>query len=336
MPHPRLPRVLVLAAALGLGGSLLVSACGTTDGEDEMPDDLVTASDDSGGIAPPPATDEQPPPPSGLPGDPTQQPPGTDPGVDPPGPSVPGATNPFPDPETDICGASSTPCCDGGVCNAGLECVGGTCQLPEREFTCAEAPECFLPPSSTVDADVSVVSTGTPATLNGGAIADSTHRLEAIRLYTEGVFSPIVTIDMESNGQTYGALEFRDDVWSFQADLDLIVTAGAAFFGEIEQPVDFQFDGGGCFEAEGNRIFTDVSDCVDLSDAPAEIPIPNSFTYEVGADYVEMLLLIPNEAIQEAIAGAGGGGGGPGGFDIGALITGDLPLVLRFVPFATE
>lgn len=318
-----------------LGGAVLLvtSACGTADEGQDPIDDLVPsavsdATSPGDTVADEPSTpavsssDDTPPVLSNpLPGDgDTSQTP--DPGPPPSGPTPQPTEGP-------TCGIGGLPCCDGDACNPGLDCLEGICSIPQRDFVCEEAPICLEPPISQVDAEVTTAP-GSPPRLEGGDIVDSLWRLESIRLYPEGAFSSFVSIEMESNGQTYGSLTFEDDEWAVSAELDLLVTAGAAFLGEQSFPVDFAFSGGGCFIFEGNRIFTDVQECVDLSEVPDGLEIPESFTFTFSEDSVEMLFLITREAILEGIGGAGGG---VGGFDPSAFITGDIPLVLSFVPF---
>lgn len=314
----------ILVGSLCCLALVLASACGTTDSDDPQADDLIeppgeSGDSDSDGDAGDQTDDSDSdgpaPPPDSLPVDPTEPP--VDPTVVPPDPSTPGTDLP------PACGGSGQVCCDGGTCNSGLECEADVCTLPTREITCEATPECFLPPESTRNATVTVEA-GAPTALAGGTITPSAWELSDIRLYTENTFSSLISFEITDNGDSSGALEFRDGEWAFEAQLDLFISASIPFVGDFDQPVDFPFDGGGCFESEDNRIFTDVSECVNLDDVPDGLEIPNSFTYETGDDYVELLLLVPRETILEAVPD------GQAGQFAGIAITGDLPIVLRF------
>ena len=288
------------------------AACGTSSGEgpregeqdeDVMPALDVTIDDADLGDTPEP------------PGD-TAQPPRPD--TTPPGPDT---TTPGPDVDPE-CGGFEEPCCGNSRCDGTLVCEGGLCVAPPRVSLCEEAPSCFAAAESTTDAQVTIGSGAAPG-LSGGPVADSAFTLRQITLYTDTTFSPgiINSVEVRSNGATFGGLEFRGEEWSFYANLDLFLDLDAQFVGAVSQPFNFDVAGGGCFATEANRI---VGDLVECGDAWPEGAVAPSFVeYGVNGNEVRIILVVTREIIASTL---------PANIRqfAGFVLAGDLPILLSF------
>lgn len=296
----------IVRRSLGLSAALLLAACGTSDTSEEFTPggDVIDLTDTT--VETPDA-------------DSTLEPPGadatTDVGVTPPPDTTP------PDPGA-TCGELGLACCDNDTCNNSLVCSGDICRPASTVSVCGDVtPACFEPDTGESDAEVRQIP-GSPPTLGGGETGTGAFVLTGIDVYSDGTFSDLVgEIELESAGNTVGGIEFRDGEWGFSANLDLVIGANIPGAGAFDQPVEWALFGGGCFQADGNRILGDILECG--GEWPEGFVPPETINFSVDGDEVQLLLIITRANIASAL---------PANIASFAdfVITGDLPILLRF------
>ena len=204
--------------------------------------------------------------------------------------------------------------------------VGGTdvgADAPSSDVSagCPDNPECFLPDPGSPDAPINQPA-GVAPTLNGGAKPEGWYALDEIDIYTDGTFNGFVTsVQVASNGNTFGAIEVNGDVWGISANLDMSLTVQPLFGDPISQSFGFNLTGGGCFTIDGASIEADLLQCGG-SFANGVAP-PGSFPYETGNGALSVMIVIDQETILSLL---------PAEYQnlAGLALSGDLPMVLRF------
>jgi hypothetical protein len=179
---------------------------------------------------------------------------------------------------------------------------------------------CLEPGPGTVDAPVSV-GDGTPV-LSGGTIADGRYELSAVVLHARAALASRVTrFTADSNGNTRGAVVFRDGAWGMSVRLDLFFGMTVVATGGSELDVATTVEAAGPFEASDGTILTEPGACV--SSATAECGTGGSFRYEAGTDEVALEVVLTRECLTSLL---------PYGYRLyaGMWLENDMPVVLRF------
>ena len=217
------------------------------------------------------------------------------------------------------CGDLDEPCCY-GVCNGDLVC-GGDAYCSEGMIIPCDNPDCFVPEPGSPDAEIAVM-TGTPPSLGGGDISDFNYELISVKIYPDNTFLPslITSMEITSQGNTYGSLIFEDDEWAFSANLDLYMNI-VTFMEAFEQAFEQNLYAGGCYLTEGNQIATDLTVCG--SGWPDGVNAPDSFDFETYGSNIMLIISFSKQSIINVLP--------PDLQALGdILIQDDLPMLLTF------
>jgi hypothetical protein len=182
------------------------------------------------------------------------------------------------------------------------------------------AHPCLDPGPGTVDAPVSV-GDRTPL-LSGGPVADGRYELSAVVLYAWAAVTDRVTrFVADSNGNTRGAVVFRDGAWGMAAQLDLFLSLSLEGVGGVELDVATSFEAAGPFEAADGVISTEPGVCAVA--ATADCRLDGSFRYEAAMDVVAVEVVWAKECITSLL---------PRSYRLysGMWLGTDMPVVLRF------
>ncbi|MBI5501991.1 MAG: hypothetical protein HY907_17235 [Deltaproteobacteria bacterium] len=212
-------------------------------------------------------------------------------------------------------GDGATDAADGGEDAGGLVDAGG---VGDEAFG-GEYP-CLEPVAGSVDATVAVGDDVPP--LGGGTIANGRYELTSVVLYPWSALAERVTRFLpESNGNTRGAVAFRDGAWGMSARLDLFVRLSIVALGGVELDLTADFEAAGPFEAFGGAIVGEPGECA--SSVPPECRLAGAFRYEAAADVVTVEVLWTRDCLRAALP-----------YTIrhysGMWIEGDMPVLLRF------
>ena len=222
------------------------------------------------------------------------------------------------EPVESACGGLNQACCEQGACDDELFCQAGLCALGTTE--CPMTPSCPAPPQG--EPDVPVLSlTGAPPTLAGGALVGGEFELTQVEIFGDETFSALVeSVEVSSNGNTYGSLALESADWGFDANLDLAITL-TALGQTVDQAFAQNLTGGGCYVPSANQLQGDVSECGGAW--PEGATPPESLEFETGDSTLRILLLLTNETIMASI---------PEDQRLlaGLAITGDLPVLFTF------
>jgi hypothetical protein len=202
---------------------------------------------------------------------------------------------------------------DTGADNRGDEHGGAEAE----ETTDGGEYPCFEPGPGAVDAPVST-GDGTPLP-GGGTIVDGRYELSAVILHARAALaSRVTTFTADSNGNTRGAVVFRDGAWGMSVRLDLFFSMIVVATGGTELDVATTVEAAGPFEASGGTIVTAPGACVTA--ATAECGTGGSFRYEAGTDEVSIEVVLTKECLTSLL---------PYGY-AGMWLENDMPVVLRF------
>ena len=182
------------------------------------------------------------------------------------------------------------------------------------------ANPCLQPGPGTVDAEISF-GDGTPL-LSGGVLADGRYELRAVVLHARAALADRVTrFTANSNGNTRGAVVFRDGAWGMTAHLDLYFIMDIVAVGGVELDVPVTFEVSGPFETSGGALATEPGVCAG-STTP-ECRLDGALRYEAQTDVVELEVLWTKECLTSLL---------PYGYSFyaGMWLEHDLPVVLRF------
>ena len=179
---------------------------------------------------------------------------------------------------------------------------------------------CLEPGLGTIVPTISI-GDDTPL-LSGGAIADGRYELSTVVLHARAALADRVSrFGAGSNGNTRGAVVFRDGAWGMTARLDLYFGMSIVAVGGVELDVPVTFEAAGPFEAVGGAIVTEPGACV--VDATPECALEGAFRYEAEPDVVQLEVLWTKECLTSLL---------PYGYSfyVGMWLENDLPVVLRF------
>jgi hypothetical protein len=224
------------------------------------------------------------------------------------------------------CGGLNQPCCSGGSCNsADLVCLYERCQ-PASD--CPGFSACPTPEPGEPDVPVAT-RTGDPPSLAGGEILSGTYEMSSVELFPEGseptfLAGVVTSVDVRSNGNTFGSLVFNGADYGFDAQLDLYIGIGT-IVGDFEQFFSQQIFAGGCYTISSNELVSDLTACGGVW--PEGSTPPDSLEYESTPETgeIQQLLILTRETILASVP--------PEDQTMAGLaIVGDLPVLFTFEP----
>jgi hypothetical protein len=217
------------------------------------------------------------------------------------------------------CGALGQSCCPGQLCDGALDCVNGKCE--ESASGCPNTPSCIVPSPGEPDVPITLAS-GAPPNLTGGTVSSGTFELSSIQVYADSTFSTMVqSVDIHSNGNTYGSLEISGADWGLSANLDMYVGLNILLIGPIVQSTVQSLYAGGCFTISGNELQSDITECT--AGWPEGVPPPDSFEFQVDANGISLLIVLTQEYLISMVP--------PEYQQYASLaIVGDLPILMNF------
>ncbi len=223
-----------------------------------------------------------------------------------------------PDETVTECGYEGGPCCEDD-CDGSLYCSGGICM---GASSCPGAPACIAPPNGTPDVSINTLS-GVQPTLQGGTLHRRAYELTLIEVYPDATFTEVVTsVNVTSNGNTYGSVSFEDRDWGFNANLDMYIEV-ETIIGPQPQAVSQNLTSGGCFSIRDNLLLGDLTECGGYW-PEGSVP-PESLEFQESGENLQLLLIFPRDALVASM--------GEGNETIGEIaIASDLPILFTFAP----
>lgn len=221
-----------------------------------------------------------------------------------------------PDEVTTACGYEGGPCCEQD-CDGSMYCSGGICL---GATSCPGTSACITPPNGTPDITITTLS-GVEPTLQGGTLHRRAYELTLIEVYPDATFTELVTsVNVTSNGNTYGSVTFQDRDWGFNANLDMYIEVDTVI-GPQPQAVAQNLTSNGCFSIRDNLLLGDLTECGGYWPEGSEPP--ESLEFEEVGENLQLLLIFPRDALIASI----------GDETIGDLaVAGDLPILFTFAP----
>jgi hypothetical protein len=197
--------------------------------------------------------------------------------------------------------------------------VDGPTDAPAGDGAEATAA-CPDPGPGTPDVPVSVAA-GAPA-LSGGTIAEARYELTSVVFYPDGALdSSISGFAVHSDGNTHGAVVFREGAWGMSADFDLYLTMRITGVGAVELDLVPRFTLAGPATIADDAIATGPGACADLHPEDCGLGVPLRYQAESDAVQVELVwsqdCLVSLMPVEYALYARG-------------WLEGDLPVVLRF------
>jgi len=169
-----------------------------------------------------------------------------------------------------------------------------------------------------------------PPTLSGLASGSdypiATYELTGVEIYQYNTFASFVSVSISDNFDantgrgTNGTANFGDDLWAVFLNLD-VTMALSAIGQNLDQEVDEEVYGGGCYTFSGNTIYSDLGYCAGGWPEGVDPPDEAEYSYDDGTYSLKLKLTFTKEFILAQV---------PAEYATlaGFAITGDLVLIL--------